>query len=121
MTAKEQIDNAIGAHGMWKARLRSAIDTGKSDFKTEIVRTDNNCDFGKWLHGAIAPELKNSPAYPSIVKAHAEFHQEAGRILQLAVSGKKAEAEKELAPGSKFSNLSSQLTSAMMAWKSSAK
>ena len=121
MNAKEQIDSAIGAHGMWKARIRGAIDAGKSDFKPEVVRTDCNCDFGKWLYGDIAPELKNSPAYKSIIKAHAEFHVEAGRILQLALSGKKADAEKEMAGSGKFITLSTQLTAAMMAWKNSFK
>ena len=116
-SAKEQIDKAIGAHGMWKARLRQAIDTGKSEFKPEVVRTDHACDFGKWLFGDISPELKQSIQYPTVVKYHAEFHAEAGRVLQLAVAGKKADAEAALSASSKFASISAALTSTMMEWK----
>jgi len=47
MAIAEEITKAIGAHGMWKQRLRQAIDTGKSEFTVERVRPDNLCDFGK--------------------------------------------------------------------------
>jgi methyl-accepting chemotaxis protein len=113
----EQLDKAIGAHGMWKSRLRMAIDSGSSDFTPAIVKTDNNCEFGKWLHNEISPELKKTPIYGTVVKMHAEFHSEAGRILEMAVNGKKAEAENEIKPSSKFATLSSSLTATMMEWK----
>jgi hypothetical protein len=29
ISLKEEITKAIGAHGLWKARLKTAIDTGK--------------------------------------------------------------------------------------------
>ena len=82
-----------------------------------MVRTDNACDFGKWLYGDIAEELKASDHYKQIVKLHADFHIEASRILSLALAGKKAEADKEMDVGSKFGMLSSSLTKAMMDWK----
>ena len=118
MSMIEEIDKAIGAHGKWKGRLRTAIDTKSSDFKPEIVKTDNNCDFGKWLYGpTISSEIKNTQMYREIVKNHALFHGEAGRILQLALQGNIEEAEKGLSVGSTFSSLSSNLTKLMMDWK----
>ena len=117
MNLKEQIDKAIGAHGMWKARLKMAIDSGKSEFNPAIVKTDNNCDFGKWLYNDISPELKKSPIYDTVIKIHAEFHAEAGQVLQLALSGQKEEAEKGMGTGSKFSEISASLTRTMMEWK----
>jgi len=73
MTTVEQIEKAIGAHGMWKARLRQAIDTGKSDFDPTKVKTDNNCDFANGFTNEISPELKLSEHYKTIIKYHAEF------------------------------------------------
>jgi hypothetical protein len=33
----EEIDKAISAHGMWKARLKTAIETGKLDTPVETI------------------------------------------------------------------------------------
>ena len=117
MELKEQINKAIGAHGAWKARLRAAIDTGSSDFKPEIVQTDNQCEFGKWLHNEGNAEIRKMPVYKTVVQYHAEFHKEAARVLTLAVSGKKDEAEEAMKAGSKFAIVSSSLTSTMMEWR----
>jgi hypothetical protein len=117
MTLHEQIDQAIGAHGMWKARLRVAVESGKSEFDPAVVKTDNKCDFGKWLHVTIAPGHKSSSHYAAIKQLHAEFHLEAGRILQLAVSGQKEAAKKDLEGAGKFSTISASLTKQMMEWK----
>ena len=39
MINKEEIDKAIAAHGMWKTRLKQAIDTGEIDLPVETIRT----------------------------------------------------------------------------------
>lgn len=116
MANTEEINKAIGAHGMWKQRLRQAVDSGKSEFTVERVRPDNNCDFGKWLHG-LPPGDKNSEHWKTVQDLHAKFHIEAARVLQLATTGNKAEAEKGLASNSPFTSVSAKLTSAMMKWK----
>ena len=119
MNPQEQINKAIGAHGMWKVRLKDAISTGKSDANPNMVKADNNCEFGKWLYGSIAPELRNTPTYEIIVQYHAEFHKEAGRILQLALEGKKEDADNGMKASSAFASISSSLTSTMIEWKRS--
>lgn len=120
MANVEEIVKAIGAHGMWKQRLRQAVDTGKSEFTVERVMPDNLCDFGKWLHG-LPPSDKADENWKSVQGLHARFHHEAARILRLATSGRKAEAETGLALASPFSDISGQLTTAMMKWKSTLK
>ena len=119
MDAKLQIDKAIGAHGMWKTRLKLAIDAGTSEFDPKKVETDNECDFGKWLYYDISPELKRSAFYKTIVQYHAEFHKEAARILRLALAGKKEEAKNGMKGLSKFASISGSLTTNMMEWKKS--
>lgn len=118
MANPEEIKKAIGAHGLWKQRLREAIDKGKSEFTVERVKPDNLCDFGKWLY-SLPPAERNTDNWKKVQQLHAEFHQEAARILALALGNQKAQAESGIAPNSKFATLSSTLTSAMMAWQKS--
>jgi hypothetical protein len=54
-----------------------------------------------------------------VQKLHAEFHKAAAHVLQLAVQGKKAEADKMMAQDSVFVDVSGRLTSAMMHWQKS--
>lgn len=113
----EEIQKAIGAHGMWKVRLRKAVETGQSEWTVAHVKADNNCDFGKWLHGLPEHE-KKAENWGKIRDLHAKFHEEAARILECAITGKKAQAADSLELGSPFTNASANLTSLMMKWMS---
>ncbi len=116
MSKSEEIKKAIGAHGMWKVRLRSAVDTGTSEFTVDKVKADNNCDFGKWLHG-LSPDEKKTENWAKVRDLHAKFHVEAAKILENALTGKKDTAAKGLDTSSEFSKLSASLTSAMISWE----
>ncbi len=117
MSLQEEIKKAIGAHGLWKSRLQSAIETGKSEFAPDHIRHDNNCDFGKWLYGpSVAAAIKHKPEYESCRQLHAAFHQEAATVLKLALGGHKDQAQNAMARGGKFAEISGDLTSAMMKW-----
>ena len=118
----QELDKAIGAHGMWKTRLKMAIDTGKVDTPIDTIRTDNQCAFGKWLYGTtLSPTDKSSPSYQSVKTLHAEFHKTAATVAELASSGKKAEAEKLMSFTGAFTLVSGKLTAAMMEWKKKSK
>jgi hypothetical protein len=106
----------IAAHGQWKFRLRDAITNGKSEFTVAGVKVDNACEFGKFLH-SLPPATQGTPGCSKVRAKHAEFHQEAARVLELALSGRKADAEKALAIGSSFQKLSSELATLMMDWQ----
>lgn len=116
----QEIDKGIGAHGLWKARLKSAIDAGHMDTPVEVIRKDDQCAFGKWLHGpTLSAADKASSHYRIVRDLHAEFHRTAARVAELALAGKKADAEKQMALGGEYANVSTKLTAAMMAWKQS--
>jgi len=115
-TVKEQITKAIAAHGLWKGRLRQAVQTRSSELNVESVSRDNNCEFGKWLQANPAFAAQWPQHYRNACRLHTEFHREVGRVLQMALSGNRQEAEKQLAPGTPYSQLSSSLTNEMMAW-----
>jgi methyl-accepting chemotaxis protein len=114
-----EIDNAIGAHGMWKQRLRSAIQEGRSEFTVSGTKVDNACAFGKWLYSLPQSE-KSSLNWTTVQKLHARFHEETANILGLALTSNKTDAENALTGiNSEFASISAELTRAMGKWKSS--
>ena len=112
----EQIKDAIGSHGMWTLRLKTAIKVGKSDMEPEVARCDDKCDFGKWLHSDEIDETVRSGApYRVISRLHSEFHECAADVLDLATSGKPDQAT-ALLEGD-FSNQSQKLVRGLRKWK----
>ena len=119
MNICDALDHAIVAHAKWKYRLMEAIETGKSQWRVSDVRTDNACDFGKWL--VAMPLSERLSEHAKTVRAlHAEFHGLAADVLELALAGRKAEAAAAMALRSRFAEVSSKLTMAVTAWKESA-
>ncbi|WP_028025436.1 CZB domain-containing protein [Enterovibrio calviensis] len=117
MSIRTEIDNAVGAHGAWKQKLRTAINTGECESTPDKVKQDNNCSFGKWLHHRIDGEHKRSDFYKEVVDLHAAFHREAGAILELALNGDKDTANERMKLGSQFAVLSANLTAKMRDWQ----
>lgn len=119
MSIHDEIDKAISAHGMWKQKLRTAIDTGECESTPAKVKKDNNCAFGKWLHERIETSAKSSPCCSEVVNLHAQFHNEAGTILDLALKGDKESANIRMSLGQDFSKYSASLTKKMKEWQAS--
>ena len=111
------ITAAIGLHGLWRARLKSAINTSRSDFNVAVVRVDDECEFGEFLRTKIDARVMASSDYQSCLKLHREFHALTASVLELALSGRKAEALRALEIGSPFSRTSGSLTAAMLQWR----
>ncbi|HYL76744.1 MAG TPA: CZB domain-containing protein [Bryobacteraceae bacterium] len=119
MNLHEQITSAIGAHGLWKGRIRGAIENGACDVPVNVARDDHQCAFGKWLHGAnLDPAARKSKHYGVCAELHRRFHVAAADALALALAGKKHEASRALAADQAFAKVSGELTRAMLAWKS---
>lgn len=118
MASIEELDKAIGAHGSWKTRLKTAIETGKIEVSIDTIKVDNQCAFGKWFYGStLNPQDKTSTHYKTVKELHAEFHKIAAKVAELAINGKKSDAEKMMAVGGEYSKISSKLTQAMIDWK----
>jgi hypothetical protein len=110
----KDIDAAIALHESWKTRLLNAIETGSSEWAPRTVKTDDQCDVGKWLYG-FSPDEKALPRYNIIKQLHAQFHIEAGRILEIALLGHKDNAVAELE--GQYAKISSSLVAELLAWK----
>ena len=120
MISAEIFTKAIAAHSSWKARLRSAIGGGTSEFSPSQVKLDNACEFGKWLYGAeLSPAEKQSEHYRTVKPVHAQFHAEAARVREAALSGHKEAAEQSLGIGGKCAKLATDLTQATIKWRDS--
>ncbi len=118
MAALQEIDKAIGAHGMWKLRLKAAIDSGRLETPIATIRADRDCPFGKWLHGpTIAPATRASAHFARVAELHAQFHQTTANIAALATSGQREEATAEITGTGEFSRAHRELAAAMMEWK----
>lgn len=113
----KEINEAIGAHGAWKLRLRTAISMGKSDVEPATVGCDDRCVFGRWLYGpSISAATKVGKPYQVVRRLHAEFHQSAATVLVNAVAGRKDQAGQILE--GEFKERSEKLVRALNLWKS---
>lgn len=120
MIKADLLEKAIAAHASWKARIRAAISAGKFDVPASTVKLDNLCEFGKWLSGPeVTAAEKQTDNYRTVKQLHAEFHQEAARVIELATSGQKAAAEAAINMGGSYSKSSTKLTEAMVRWRQS--
>ncbi|WP_439121797.1 CZB domain-containing protein [Marivita sp.] len=117
MTSTElntQLNNAIGAHGAWKLRLRMAAQTPGGNDMSATAGDHRNCEFGRWLE-SLPADTKSMPEAQDTIALHAAFHQTAGRTAQLVHQGKKDAAITML--DTELADASNALKSAVSKWK----
>lgn len=112
----EALRKAIGAHGAWKLKLRTAAQIGNRDLPVENIGRDDRCAFGAWLAASQA-SLGDDPHLPEVKALHARFHREAGRIAGLIRDGQGDRANAALSDESEFGALSQELSRKLAAWK----
>lgn len=98
----QQVEAAISSHVEWLGRLRTAIAQRSSELTPAMVRLDNQCAFGRWLYQGIPGAPRGSTAFEEIRRAHSQFHEQAAAILELALAGRKVEAERLMSPRGGF-------------------
>ena len=112
------IEQAIQAHAQWMSHLRQAVLDALSGIDVQGIRSDSHCEFGKWLHGpGLSADDRLTDHYLEVRRLHAEFHELAGRIVELAAAGQVAEAYTLLY--GEYIALSGRLILAMRAWQAS--
>lgn len=116
MSYVEQINEAIASHGLWKSRLKKAIGTGESEWSVDELRKNAICAFGTWLHDLPA-DVQATDHWRGVHELHTRIHEQAAEVLELALAGRKAEAEAAIRFGSPFAVTSAKLTAAMTAWR----
>jgi methyl-accepting chemotaxis protein len=117
MGINQEIAKAFGAHGLWKTRIKQAIESGHCDHDPENVARDDRCAFGKWLYGSELTEAdRASPDYKEVVRRHADFHRTAGGALTKALRGDGTAAHDDLVKG-EFAKAADALGHAMVRWQ----
>ena len=99
------LDNAIQKHAQWKFKFLNALHT-KEAMDAAAISKDNICEFGKWLHGEAKAQFGTNASYAKCVADHAAFHVEAGKIAVLINAHKADEAERLIATGSAYDQVS---------------
>ena len=118
MLDPNEIDNGLKSHRAWKNQLKDSIELGDYDISVATISVDYECAFGRWLYGpTLSEEDKSSPEYAEVRQLHAEFHKTAARLVQLAVSGKIAEALQMFGQGSEYTLASYRFAQALKRWK----
>lgn len=118
-SAEAMITKAIGSHGAWKKRLSAAISSGTHTEDVAVVAQDDQCEFGRWLHGS-NPAPSDQDHHRAAKTLHATFHKEAATTLRLVSAGNRAEAEASVATGGAFAEASRVLTKTMIEWRQAA-
>lgn len=116
--SSEAIDRAVCTHGLWKSRLRRAIERGEAERTLASVPHESLCELGRLLQ---RPELALGSVAPQHLERlrvlHAEFHRVASKVLDLALTGQKEEALRFIDAHGPFTEVSMLLVREMMAWK----
>ena len=110
-----EINEAIGAHGLWKRRLRTAAETGETSLPVDDICRNDFCKFGKWLKG-LPQNAPGAAERRAVNDLHTAFHVEAGRIAGLIAAGEQAAALAALEGGT-FDATSEALKLEMMKWR----
>lgn len=119
MAFEEEINDAIGAHSVWKMKLRTAIAVGKADANVHDVAKDDACAFGQWLYSpALSPAVRASSDYLAVRRLHADFHKCAAKVLECIRHADKAQANAQLE--GEYERVSNDLMAALRKWKRAA-
>lgn len=118
-TLDRQISEATNAHASWREKLKVAASTGELPKPAAKIACDDDCPFGKWLHGLNEhSEIGSSAEYQDVVKKHASFHIYAGEVAAIVEKGDLGAAQKEI-NGPQLGARSFALTTAMKTWQDS--
>ncbi len=113
---QDGIRKAIGAHGAWKLRLKTALSSGGNGLDPATICRNDCCEFGKWLlSSSMSPEIRAGMPYKVIYRLHTEFHQCAGSVAGAILAGKTAEAGNML--DGEFTERSEKLKRALNKWR----
>ena len=61
-----QLRAVLSAHGAWKNKLATTIDSGKSEADLNVVALDDRCPFGQWLHNTISTQHRSNSHYQPV-------------------------------------------------------
>jgi Chemoreceptor zinc-binding domain len=112
MGLKQDIEDAIQAHGAWKTKFRDYL-SGKTAIDLDTVGESDCCKLGKWLEQE-GRKLLPQKNHEEICKLHAKFHQAAAEVTRKIKQKDFAGARQHLAPDGVFNLASRTLTTCLL-------
>ena len=110
----DEIKKAIGHHGTWLNDLLNTIGSSRTRVSVEDAGREDACAFGKWLLSS--QEARDSLEFSTIRAIHAKFHEEAAKVVGLALQERSGEAQAAMGSRSAYMKASSELMRAMVEW-----
>ena len=107
MGIKNDIEDAIRAHGAWKTKFRDFLN-GKVGMDMSAVGHTEACKLGQWL-GEEARRMLSPEDHAKACELHAHFHQVAGGIVHNIKQKDFSAARQALAPDGTFDLASQEL------------
>lgn len=111
MSLKEDIEQAIHAHGAWKAQFRDFL-SGKAALDPAAIGDTQACRLGQWL-GQEGRWLLPEKDHDEICKLHTEFHHVVGAVIQKIKHKDFSGARHDLGREGVFDQASLALTTAL--------
>lgn len=102
------LDDAIRTHVRWRLKLSTYLRAVDGTLAPETVAIDSQCQLGAWLHDP-RNELKGSRVHGELLVEHAQFHEEAAKLVARANGGEQVDDEASLGAGSDYARVSSRL------------
>lgn len=99
---------ALRFHREWKVRFLSAI-ANREQIDLNDIESDDNCQFGRWLHGEGRDKFGRLSSYNTCIAAHATFHQDARRVAERVNAGDYVAAKEMLSAASAYQRVSEEL------------
>lgn len=112
-------EEALAAHTDWKTRLWMYV-KGKGELDAAVIRQDDACALGKWIHGQAA-QFFGDRDFQALQEEHARFHAVAASVVERVAAGDRAAAEAMIAPSSEFGELSGKVVRATLALRRKAR
>ena len=109
-------DEAIQAHSAWKLKLSTYLRKPDGSINSAILRPDNKCTLGQWLHGE-GRKFANVPEYKKLVTEHARFHRAAAAVVDKANAGQSTSEDTALGGKSEFGAASSSVVALILNMK----
>lgn len=107
---------ALVVHQVLTARVIHTVHTATTGPDVDQTRRDDECPFGWWLFGTMSENHRTAPLYDKTIDAHARYHREAARVLELSAAGHHADARAAIRPASPLSDAANSLTVVLLHW-----
>ena len=89
------INIAKSDHAIWRKRLAQML-VGRVSLKADELADHHKCRLGKWYDSVQDPELRNHPAFKSLIEPHATVHTHGIEAARCAEKGNLDDAVKHI-------------------------